>query len=332
MQQLWALRASQAARVSAACCVLLCCHQAARSKPTPAIATQRTHAVDAAPAVWVVEETALRTVYSNGLAVRREYETRSSPRSYYVYAQGSLSDTAVARASSPLSSPAGIVFHTTESRILPLEPARNGALLRSREDVLEHVRRGRLYNFVIDRFGQVYRIVPEGETALHAGHSVWASGDQVWVDLNESFLGVSFEAETAQGFEPSASQVHAGRLLTEVLRSRFAFPEQNCVTHAQVSVNPDNMRLGYHTDWGSSFPFEKLGLSNGYETPVAALAVFGFAYDDNFLQAIGGRPWQGMTEAEDGTAREATRRGLTAGEYRNTLQRIYTNLRRQRHG
>ncbi|MDQ6676314.1 MAG: N-acetylmuramoyl-L-alanine amidase, partial [Acidobacteriota bacterium] len=253
-RQLWALRANRTARVVAACCALLCCHQVARSKPVPAISNPHVHALGAAPAVWVVEETALRTFYSNGLAVRREYETSSSPRSYLVYARGSL-----VSGSSRESLPAGIVFHTTESQILPLEPARNSALLRSREDVLERVRRGRLYNFVVDRFGQVYRIVPEGETALHAGHSIWASGDRVWVNLNESFLGVSFEAETAQGFEPSASQVHSGRLLIEVLRSRFALSEQNCVTHAQVSVNPDNMRLGYHTDWGSSFPFEKLG-------------------------------------------------------------------------
>ncbi|MDQ6677493.1 MAG: hypothetical protein M3Z09_09380, partial [Acidobacteriota bacterium] len=87
-----------------------------------------------------------------------------------------------------------------------------------------------------------------------------------------------------------------------------------------------------HTDWGSSFPFAKLGLPNGYETPVAALAIFGFAYDENFLQAIGGRPWQGITEAENGITREASRRGLTVSEHRNTLQQIYRNLRRQQHG
>lgn len=140
-------------------------------------------------------------------------------------------------------------------------------LQRIGESLIEYVQRKRAYHFLIDRFGRVYRVVAETDAANHAGFSVWADESSVYVNLNESFLGVSFEAETQPGqMQPSVSpaQVRAAAMLTEMLRSRYAIPAANCVTHAQVSVNPSNMRVGYHTDWASSFPFEELGLPDNY--------------------------------------------------------------------
>ena len=273
--------------------------------------------------IWMVETTRERLLYSNGLIVRRDHETESVPRRYRVYDSETLR-----RVPEPGSAPAGIVFHTTESQILPLEAERNSALLRSRADVLEHARRGRLYNFVIDRFGQVSRIVPEQQTALHAGHSVWASGKSVWVDLNESFIGISFEAETAEPFTPSAAQTHSGRLLTAMLRSLYQIPDENCVTHAQVSVNPDNMRAGYHTDWGSAFPFEAMGLKGGYQLPPAAVALFGFGHDQTFLNAMGGSPWPGLTAADNLVAQQAEREDISKNKLLTRLQHRYKTLRR----
>ena len=51
-----------------------------------------------------------------------------------------------------------------------------------------------------------------------------------------------------------------------MLRAKYRIPESNCVTHAQVSVNPDNMLVGYHTDWSGNFPFLEtmITLSAGY--------------------------------------------------------------------
>ena len=54
--------------------------------------------------------------------------------------------------------------------------------------------------------------------------------------------------------------MHAARILTEMLRGKYHIPASNCVTHAQVSVNPDNMLVGYHTDWAGNFPFLDIGL------------------------------------------------------------------------
>jgi hypothetical protein len=65
------------------------------------------------------------------------------------------------------------------------------------------------------------------------------------------------QAEGA-GAEASPAQVRAAAMLVEMLRARYRISAVNCVTHAQVSLNPSNMRVGYHMDWASKFPFEQL--------------------------------------------------------------------------
>ncbi len=276
--------------------------------------------------IWMVEQRQTDSVYSNGLQIRAESVTQSVPRSYRSFARVGLAPSAVNQA------PAGIVFHTTESLQLPLEAGRNQSLIQTRADLLRYIRNKGLYNFLVDRFGQVFRIVPEAMVAHHAGHSVWADAASVYVDLNESFIGVAFEARTETSFAPNAAQIRAGRMLTDFLRAQYRIPESNCVTHAQVSVNPDNMRVGLHTDWAANFPFRELGLSGGYSLPVAAIEIFGFDYDPNFLDAIGGWPWQGMIVSEQRLAREAEARGKSPGAYRQFLQQQYRTLRSHYHG
>ncbi len=181
-----------------------------------------------------------------------------------------------------------------------------------------------LYNFVIDRFGQVFRIVPENEVAFHAGHSIWADRDRIYDGLNESFIGVAFETQTGKAVE--AAQIRSGRLLTDYLRGRYDIPEANCVTHAQVSVNPENMRIGFHTDWAASFPFEQFGLHSGYSAAVPSVALFGFDYDRQFLDAIGGEPWPGLIAAEESIRSEAHDRGEGAETYRRELRERYRRV------
>ena len=108
-----------------------------------------------------------------------------------------------------------------------------------------------------------------------------------------------------------------------MLRSKYHIAAMNCVTHAQVSVNPQTMRLGYHTDWAANFPFREVGLSEGYDTPIAALTLFGFDYDSAFLQANGRRVWQGLVTAEEQLVREAAAHGTTLPLYRRTLQQRF---------
>jgi hypothetical protein len=281
---------------------------------TVVAATPKTQAREVAAAplaqVWLVDNTVDSETYSNGLRIDTRFEAPNHPRSYLAFPVDRPDSVAGVRRNQP----AGIVFHTTESRQAPLEADQNGALKRIGESVLDFVRRQHAYNFLIDRFGRVYRIVPEADAANHAGYSVWS--DDVWfyLNLNESFLGVSFEAQTEPGqVEPSvsAAQVRAAAMLTEMLRGRYEIPPGNCVTHAQVSVNPDNMRVGYHTDWASSFPFAQLGLPDNYSRPLPALTAFGFEYDATFLRWAGTRLYAGVELAEEQLNRTAADNGVT---------------------
>lgn len=276
--------------------------------------------------IWLVEKTPAYWVYSNGLQIRTEYLTESILRHYPTWSRADL-----VRNAGESSLPAGIVFHTTESLMLPLEAGEAHSLVRTREAMLDHVRSGRLYNYVIDRFGQVFHVVPDEEVAFHAGHSVWADGHSVYEGLNESFLGVAFEARTVGSFTYDPAQIRSGKMLTDLLRSEYSIPAWNCVTHAQVSVNPSNMQIGYHTDWAANFPFREFGLPDGYATALPSIELFGFGYNQRFLEAIGGKPWPGLLAAEADLRRAAEARHSSTASYRELLQSRYRAIRSQRH-
>ena len=293
----------------------------ARRPPPPAASPRQIVAEGAAPKVWLVERQGSMEIYSNGLRVENEFLTSNRARAYRAFGRQGW------RASEIETQPAGIVFHTTESRMAPFEPSQNSRLQRNGRNLLSFIARHRLYHFVIDRFGRVFRVVAETDAANHAGQSVWADERNIYWGLNQSFLGVAFEAQTdtqgASGDIATRAQVDAARVLTEMLRSKYHMAAMDCVTHAQVSVNPQTMRLGYHTDWAANFPFREAGLSEGYDTPIAALTLFGFDYDSAFLQANGRRVWQGLITAEEQMVREAAAHGTTLELYRRTLQQRF---------
>jgi hypothetical protein len=218
------------------------------------------------------------------------------------------------------------VYHTTESPQLPFEPQQTERLNLVGKALLEYVRSKRAYNFVIDRFGRVHEIVAQSDAANHAGHSVWADDQTLYVNLNDSFIGVSFEALTEPGQAASnlaAPQWRSAQALTEMLRSRYAIAAANCVTHAQVSVNPANMRIGYHTDWASGFPFKRAGLPDNYALPLPAIWAFGFDYDPVFLRAAGSRMHTGVALAEERLRLAAEAANLPVSEYRKKLKTRY---------
>jgi N-acetylmuramoyl-L-alanine amidase len=273
------------------------------------------------PAIWQVEKTAEFEIYSNGLRIETRYEVSTHPRRYVAFsAGGSRRETGKIR-----NTPAGIVFHATESRQAPFEERENRVLKKLGESMLDYVRRKCAYNFVIDRFGRVYRVVREGDAANHAGFSLWSDERWTYLNLNESFLGVSFEAGAVPGKEAAISpaQERAAAVLVEMLRSRYSIPAADCVTHAQVSVNPDNMRVGYHTDWASGFPFEAVGLPNNYDLPLWAVADSGFECDPAFLERAGIRLRRGIETAEGFMHQEAAGKGVTPAAYRLQLRRRY---------
>jgi hypothetical protein len=280
---------------------------------------------DVVPNVWLVDQAHEFETFSNGLRIDDRYVQHNDKRVFYpVYQRGAI-DVA-----QPVwrSEPAGIVYHTTESDQARFTPDQNARLKRIGKAVIGVVRQNHSYHFLIDRFGQVFRIVPEADVANHAGYSVWAEGNNIFVNLNSSFLGIAFETQTQLGDMPSANpaQIHAARILTEMLRSKYHIPQSNCVTHAQVSVNPDNMLVGYHTDWAGNFPFHEIGLSDNYAVPPPSIYAFGFDYDPTFMHATGVRLWQGLALAEAQMQKQAAARGIPVPRYRASLQKKYKEV------
>lgn len=275
--------------------------------------------------VWLVDETDHDEVYSNGLRVDSRFSTVNQPRFYQVLDR----KHAMTPSTDWRSQPVGIVYHTTESALAPFDAQRNDALKRISQLTLTSLRAHKSYNYFIDRFGRVLRIVEETSVANHAGNSIWADENSAYLNLNSSFLGIAFEAQTgASDTVPlvNAAQIHAGHVLTEMLRAKYKIRSENCVTHAQVSVNPSNMRIGYHTDWARGFPFAALGLDNNYDLSLASVSDFGFEFDHLFRQAAGPNLWKGIALAESQIAEDASGFKRSVEAYRTLLQDRYRKL------
>ncbi len=271
--------------------------------------------------VWLVDRSETLEQYSNGLRVDLTFVVSNRPRAHFPVF--SLTGDGIARKAG--SGPVGIVYHTTESLLASFQEDETHRLKQLGRNLIEVVRKGRSYNYVIDRFGRVFRVVEDSDAANHAGTSVWADASGIYVNLNDSFIAVAFEAQTGAADEVTPAQILAARVLTEMLRARYGIPPENCVTHAQVSVNPLNMRIGSHTDWAGNFPFSELGLPDNYSIPLPSLYAFGFNYDDVFLQATGGG-WKGLELAEDQVERQAEAEQLPVARYRAILQHRYKDI------
>jgi hypothetical protein len=278
------------------------------------------HSTDPGPLepAWLVEHGRDYDVYSNGLRIENEFVKPNEPRAYVIFQNG--------KPSQRRTNPAGIIFHTTESAQAPFKADDNETLNRIGRDLLAYVSRKQAYHFIIDRFGRVFRIVPETDVANHAGYSVWEDSEGVYINLNHSFLGISFEAHTQdlyEGFYLTPSQIHSGHLLAGMLVNKYKIPLHNCITHAQVSVDPQNMTIGYHTDGSGNFPFQQMGLPNNYELPIPSLYLFGFDFDSRFLTLTGTRIWKGLLSADERLRREADSQHLSIGQHKEILRERY---------
>jgi hypothetical protein len=274
--------------------------------------------------VWLVESGPGWEQYSNGLRIDTRLAVEHEPRQYRVFVRSS------GRLSQPRQDPAGILFHTSESDIWPMEPGYNENLRDSSQRLLRYIQRKHLYNYVVDRFGRVFRIVEETSKANHAGYSVWANRGEVHLNLNHAFLGVCFETRWDGGhaLPITQAQLAGGRALTAWLRHRWKVEPEMCTTHGIASVNPTKRLIGRHLDWARGFPFEAFGLPDVYAAPAPSVAVFGFGYDDDFI-AVMGAPWEGVSLAERELAAEATRSGISVEELRSEKHRLYDRWREE---
>jgi len=268
--------------------------------------------------VWRVDSGDGFELYSNGLRIDTAWTVPSEKRRYRTFSLTTGMESEVQE------KPVGIVFHTSESDIWPLEESFNEKLRDSSHGLLRYLSRKQVYHYLVDRFGQVFRVVKEEERAHHAGMSIWSKGDRVWLNLNGGFIGISFETRWAGGraLPITRAQLEAGRRLTDYLRDKWEIPGDMCVTHGLTSVNPHKHLIGHHVDWARGFPFEAYGLPDLYRRPPPSVALFGFGYDEPFLQVMG-EPWPGVRDAERALAGESASSGRSLEDVRKEKKELY---------
>jgi hypothetical protein len=290
----------------------------ASSLVEPPAGTPLTTAGVAPTAIWLVEKGPQWELYSNGLRIDTALTVKGTPRAFRVFdGEGNLAPRVY-------NAPVGLLFHTSESDVWPLEAAYNENLRGTSQGLLRYVQKNRLYHYVIDRFGRVYRIVAEDSKANHAGNSVWASAGRVYLNLNHAFLAVSFETrwEGGKALPITQAQLAAGRNVSDYLRQRYEIAPEMCVTHGLTSVNPKKHLIGHHMDWARGFPFAVFGLPDQYQREAPSVALFGFDYDDDFLKVLD-QPWPGVRTAEAALAREAARARRDVEDVRYERQTAY---------
>ncbi|MDX2034527.1 MAG: peptidoglycan recognition family protein [Blastocatellia bacterium] len=271
--------------------------------------------------VWQVGHDGESETYSNGCRILTRYETENYQRSYYTIPRNQESEGEEVR-----HDIVGLVYHTSESDIVPFIPKNNDAIQKRSQGLIEFIRRNKSYNYVIDRYGGIYRVVRDDHTAFHAGNSIWADEKYNYVVLNESFIGVCFESTVEAGSLEETlteAQIIAGRALTNVLRSKYNIADVNCTTHGLVSVNPDKMLIAFHHDWVRNFPFEAMGLSDKYKVPPPNMLDYGFTYDEEILAKLGNNLWEGAISAEEEFRKRADKARVNPELLRRRLRDRY---------
>jgi hypothetical protein len=269
--------------------------------------------------VWLVKAEGGEELWSNGLRVVTSFETRGEPRQFFAFPRNGSPPKPMGPA------PIGIVYHASESDMAPFGAAFNRDILKTTRDLVGWLSRRRIYNYVIDRFGQVYRVVSDETVAVHAGVSIWGDDESYYLNLNESFIGIAFESQwSASGRDAiTTAQIQSALSLTDLLRARYDIADVNCVPHGLVSVSAGKKLIGYHADWARDFPFGALGLRDNYQVPPPSITAFGFGYDEDLVARLGGSLWPGVEAAERELAERAGIEKIEIDALRRRLQQRY---------
>ena len=142
--------------------------------------------------IWLVEKTSDREFYSNRLQIITIHTIPNMPREYYRFPRDAKHLPANSKITNKIS---GILYHASESDIYPFMPEMNRTILKYSKKLIEFLLRNKSYHYFIDRFGRVYRLVQEDHAAFHAGNSIWADDEEVYLNLNHAFIGICFEGK-----------------------------------------------------------------------------------------------------------------------------------------
>ena len=286
--------------------------------------------------IWLVEKTADVETYSNRLQIITSFSVENIPRSYIVFPKNADTLPGEKSLSTKIR---GILYHASEGDMAPFKPEKNRLIKKYSGQLLKYVCRKKGYHYLIDRFGRVYRIVREEAAAFHAGDSVWADEDSIFLNLNHAFIGICFEDKGFEEvYEPGSTkpriramddttiteaQIHAGKELTDWLRFHYGIPQGNCVPHGIASIYPKNRLIGYHLDLAHGFPFNRFGLRNKYREMIPSITEFGFKGDRYFREVLNGNIWPGINRSEEYLKNKAKGAGISVEAYREQLNRRF---------
>ncbi len=297
--------------------------------------------------IWLVEKTSDREIYSNRLQIITTHTIPNLPREYYRFPKNSNPLPAKSKISDKIS---GILFHASESDLYPFMPEMNRSILKYSKQLIKYLLRKKSYHFFIDRFGRVYRLVQEDHAAFHAGNSIWADNEEIYLNLNHAFIGICFEGKDFEEIilrtqkkgqtknskstllKPTGissfneAQLRSGKELTDWLRLKYKISQHNCVPHALTSVNSKKMLIGFHLDLSRGFPFTEFGLTDKYLEPLPSIVEFGFLYDGYFEKIFNGELWRGIRYSQEILQRQAANSGMSVAEYRKGLHRRFSRL------
>jgi N-acetylmuramoyl-L-alanine amidase-like protein len=295
--------------------------------------------------IWLVEKKQNAEIYSNGLQIITPHTLANIPRDYYRLARNSNQTPLKWDHTNKIS---GILYHASESDIFPFVPEMNKSIKRYSEALIRYIKPKKSYHYFIDRFGRVYRLVQEGHAAYHAGNSIWADDEWIYLNLNHAFIGICFEGrdfEKTTAGKPgerrespgisvdirpvdtlsfNEAQLRSGKELTDWLRVKYNISQNNCVPHALASVNPQKMLIGYHLDLSRGFPFDQFGLSDKYNESLPSMSEFGFSYDSYFKKIFDGSIWPGIRHAEKLLVKQAQGSDMNLAAYVKNLQKKYS--------
>ena len=282
--------------------------------------------------IWLVEKTGDVETYSNRLQIITSFCVNNIPRSYVVFPKKTDTLPGEDRLSTKVL---GILYHASEGDMAPFKPEKNRLLKKYSSQLLKYVCRKKGYHYLIDRFGRVYRIVREEDAAFHAGNSVWADKDSIFLNLNHAFIGICFEGKGFEEvYEPgltkprirvvdettiTKAQIQSGKELTDWLRFHYVIHQGNCVPHSIASVYPKNRLIGYHLDLAHGFPFNRFALRNKYKEMIPSIIEFGFKGDRYFREALNGNVWPGVNRSEEYLKKKAEQAGTSVRDYRKKL-------------
>ncbi len=289
--------------------------------------------------IWLVDQGTDWELYSNGLRIITAHVVDNLPRLYYRFPNNAPGAKKKERITNRI---AGILYHSTESDLHPFLPEMNQSIKKNSRRLIRYVKRQKCYNYLIDRFGQVFRVVRDDHAAFHAGNSLWSDEDSTFLNLNHAFIGISFEArdfekvalpkkkvlKIADGNTSTinAAQKRSGRALTDWLRVKYRIPETNCVPHGLASINPEHKLIGYHLDLAVKFPYPAFALNDKNLLPLPSMTRYGFSYDKYFVRVFEGNLWPGIRSAEALVKKRAAKLKISPRRLKRRLNKRFDKL------